>query len=121
MNIKFDEFKRYMEHIVAFEEFGDKLSEATSDYNKKTKDYSGFAVPSTTFDTVTLLERVTNDTSSWISYWVYELDCGRKHKDYTITEPDGTTIKLATIEDLWKLLKSEEQSVISKVCLSLNQ
>ena len=109
MNIKFDEFKRFMENIVAFEEIGDKLSAATSDYNKKTKDYADLSIPSTTFDTVTLLERVTNDTSSWISYWVYELDCGRKYKNRMITESDGTIIKLATIEDLWKLLKSEER------------
>lgn len=108
MNIKFDEFKRFMENIVAFEEIGDKLSAATSDYNKKTKDYADLSIPSTTFDTVTLLERVTNDTSSWISYWVYELDCGRKYKDGMITDEDNNNIKLKTIEDLWNVLNLDE-------------
>ena len=44
-----------------------------------------------------------NDTDDWISYWMWELDFGKKWKPGTVTI-DGTDVPLGTVDDLWNLL-----------------
>lgn len=107
MNITYDKFEKYMKHIVAFEEMQSEITMATSKYNNFTGDYADFGIPSTTFDTVELLSIVCDDTSGWIEYWVYELDCGREYKEGMIKSKNGSIIALQTIEDLWNLLSSK--------------
>jgi hypothetical protein len=51
-----------------------------------------------------LLEELMRDEStSWISYWTYELDCGKLYKDGCVTV-DGNIVKLETLEDLYTVL-----------------
>lgn len=45
------------------------------------------------------------DESDWLGYFCYELNFGERWKPGTITEEDGTDIKLQTPEDLYELLK----------------
>ena len=57
---------------------------------------------------VKLLEKMFNhgDTLSW---WIYELDYGRKYKDGCIVGQDGKEIDLSTAEKLYDyLIKKEE-------------
>lgn len=57
---------------------------------------------------VDLLKIVMNDLESdWIDYFMYELDFGKRYVEGCITEADGTSIKLATPEDLYDLLVKE--------------
>lgn len=51
-----------------------------------------------------LLKSTMEDTSEWIEYWLYELDCGRKYKPSSVTH-DGKPTKLKTIADLYALLR----------------
>ena len=53
-----------------------------------------------------ILVDATNDTSDWISYFIYELNFGKDWKDGMIKE-NGKDIKLQTTEDLWNLLAIE--------------
>ena len=50
-----------------------------------------------------LLEKMFND-SDIISYWLYELDYGKKYKEGDITEIDGTIIDISTPEKLYDFL-----------------
>ena len=50
-----------------------------------------------------LLEKMFND-SDIISYWLYELDYGKKYKEGDITEKDGTIIDISTPEKLYDFL-----------------
>ena len=50
-----------------------------------------------------LLEAVTDDENSWISYWLYDLAHGNKYKPGTI-KVDGKNVKLKTPDDLWRML-----------------
>ena len=52
---------------------------------------------------VKLLENMFNDEDI-LSWWLYELDYGRKFKIGYITEPDGTEIDLTTPEKLYDYL-----------------
>ena len=53
--------------------------------------------------TVSLLSNVMNDKETWIDYWLWELDCGRRD-DLVVTEADGTPIPMKTIDDLYNIL-----------------
>ena len=54
---------------------------------------------------VELLENMFNDKDI-LSWWLYDLDYGRKYKDGYITETDGTEIDLSTPEKLYDYLIS---------------
>ena len=47
------------------------------------------------------------DKDEWIDYFCFELDFGKKWKEGTITEKDGTDIILKTAEDLYNLLEKQ--------------
>lgn len=58
---------------------------------------------------VSILEEIFDDKENkWISYYLYELDCGKSYKDGDITEKDKDgnvrIIPLKTPEDLYNLL-----------------
>ena len=52
---------------------------------------------------IKVLEDVFDDTSEWISYFIYELDFGRKWKPGCVTE-DGKDIPLSTPEQLYDMI-----------------
>ena len=56
-----------------------------------------------------LLVEATNDEYDYISYFMWDLDFGRKWQPGTITEADGTDIPLKTIDDLWHLLENKDE------------
>lgn len=59
---------------------------------------------------VEILQIVFKDKGDWIGYWIYELEYGSRWKEDSITEADGTSIRLQTIEDLYKFLMEEMNS-----------
>lgn len=52
---------------------------------------------------IELLEYCTKDSdkNSNLSYFLWELDCGRNWKHGSITDEQGRDIKCETIDDLW--------------------
>lgn len=56
---------------------------------------------------IKLLASTMKDTSEWIEYWLYELDCGAKYRPSSVTDGKGKPIKLKTIANLYVLLKKE--------------
>lgn len=53
-----------------------------------------------------ILKDAMEDKDDWISYWIYELNCGKNYKPGTITQNDKD-IKLKTINDLYKCIKAK--------------
>lgn len=55
---------------------------------------------------VKLLEIAMNDISNgWISYWIYELNCGKEAKIDTVT-CKGKNVPIKTVDDLFNLIIS---------------
>jgi len=52
---------------------------------------------------VKMLELAMNDTSEWISYWLYECDCGKYSKN-KVKDKKGKNIPLKTISDLYNCI-----------------
>lgn len=54
---------------------------------------------------VELLENMFN--TDMVSYWVYDLDYGRKYKDGYVQDGEGNIIDLSTLEKLYDYLIEE--------------
>ena len=54
---------------------------------------------------------VTNDEYGFIHHWVYELNFGKCSAIQMIMGKDGEAVAIETVEDLWRLLNSEEKKV----------
>ena len=52
---------------------------------------------------ISLLETMFDDKDT-ISWWIYDLEYGKKYEDGCITEKDGTIIDLSTVEKLYNYL-----------------
>lgn len=101
--MEFSKFKKYIEAI----ENVSRLKEHISDIrlNDKRREFELY-FPSLECEVTSLLEHIMEDKGEWISYWVFELDFGKKYKDGMVTDADGSIIKLQTVEDLYNFLKS---------------
>lgn len=55
---------------------------------------------------VQLLENMFND-NDMISYWIYELNYGRKYEDGCVQDCDGNNIDISTVEKLYDYLVGE--------------
>ena len=108
MTISFDLFSRIMTHIAAIHKLENTVSDAFLAYNKATRDCSDCGMwPSILeSDLVLLLEYMTNDEDSWISYWLYELNCGEKYVEGSILDENDNPIPCKTLEDLYSLILS---------------
>lgn len=56
---------------------------------------------------VTLLEKIMRDSYNNISYFIYELDYGRKYKPGIITDSNGENLNFSTEEKLYDYLVKE--------------
>ena len=105
MKINKRDFISYMNRLLNYLDREKQLSEAMGNYCEDL----WFFHPK---DVITLVEDLLvdltgdNKDDSIISYWLYELDCGKKWEPGTITTLDGIDIKLQTVEDLYKYLVS---------------
>lgn len=106
MNIDYADFEKHMGNIVRILQFENSISELCCQMYKERLDCE-IRFPTLIEDVVDLLAMATQDKYNWISYWLFELDCGEKYKDGMITDADGNIIKLQTIHDLWGILLSE--------------
>ena len=48
------------------------------------------------------LEFAMNDTSQWISYWLYDCNCGRS--PMKVTDKNRKNVPMKTIKDLYKCI-----------------
>jgi len=109
MYISFDLFSQIITHIIASHKLGDDIYNAVSAYNKETHDCADCSFLPTRLedDLVMLLELAMNDEDGWISYWLYELDCGEKYKDGCILDDNDNSIPCKTIKELYELVMAE--------------
>lgn len=101
MPITFEIFKKAMEAVIDNWRMQEELNQVYNKYKRGVEVYD-FVLEDVI---VKLLEEILCDKeTSWISYWLYELDCGKDYRPGSVTEADGTLIPLESLEDLWNLL-----------------
>lgn len=107
-SITFDQFEKHINHAISIMHLQDSLYGVISDYNANNRDELDFGYwPTLLDDVVDLLELLTDDTENhWISYWFFDLDCGRTYKDGCVVDGNGNNIKMESLHDLWNVLKN---------------
>lgn len=50
------------------------------------------------------IKEAMNDEGNLISYWIYELDFGRKAKKGTVEDGNGKNLPIKTISDLYNII-----------------
>lgn len=106
MAISYIEFEKHITDIIRMIRLEDGINSLISNYNATQKQHTELSFPSLIDNVVDLLIRLTDDESNWISYWIFELDCGEKYEPGCVTF-NNENIKLKTIKDLWDLLNME--------------
>jgi hypothetical protein len=99
MNYK--KFHELITELVAIKKASDNLNDA---FKKFEPDFSGICFGRYEDIVMACLKEATGDTADWISYWVYELECGTKAKKESV-KYKGKSLPSKTIKDLWNLIK----------------
>ena len=107
INITFEDFERHLKDAESIMCLQDKLYEAVANYNdlnhKSEFDFGYF--PTLLDNLIELLEMLMDDCDNhWISYWMFDLNCGEKYHEGCVTDTEGKDVPLKTIEDLWNVL-----------------
>ena len=105
--INYEQFERHIKDILKITNFDDGLNELTKPFRESGEDFINISFPTLTSNVISLLEILTNDKNEWISYWIYELDCGKKYKEGCVVDANKKNIPLKTIKDLWNILINE--------------
>ena len=92
------QFTKLMTELVSLKRDEDKLNEA---FRKFEPDFNYICFGRYETLVVNALEIAMDDTSEWISYWLYECDCGRK--PMKVTEK-GKKLPCKTISDVYNLI-----------------
>ena len=56
-----------------------------------------------------VLKIATGDKDDWISYWLYELDCGTKAKKNSVKSKYGKGIPIKTLSDLFNIIEDDKK------------
>lgn len=96
--------KSFVEYINFIKKMQDSEMRIYHVLREEITDFDGFIYSKYETKFVDLLAEVMDDKDEWISYFIYELDFGQNWKEGTVTEKDGTDIRLQTPEDLYILL-----------------
>jgi hypothetical protein len=98
-----DQFKEVMLELI---ELGKIEREVDAAMKKLSPDFMGFSFEKPMNIILKTLKYAMKDNtdSDWISYWIYELDYGKKAKARTVTGKNGRNIPIKTIDDLYNIL-----------------
>ena len=96
--------KSFIEYINFIKKMQDSEMRIYHFLSEEITDFSGFIYSKYESKFVDLLAEAMGDKGEWIAYFIYELNFGENWKEGTVTEKDGTDIRLQTPEDLYIFL-----------------
>ena len=108
MLISKEKFVNIMNEIKAMDDASNRLSDALRDFDS-VSDFGGFSNFRAMDIAISLLNILVQDfpeecVGSTIEYFIYDLEWGTAWTEESITEADGTPIRLSTVEELYDYL-----------------
>lgn len=95
-----ESFYKVIDDYKTMFDFTDEMNELFDKYQTDGNIYP----PMCTESVIDLLEFIFDDKNHWISYWVWELEFGKRYEDGKIKDENGEDIPLRSVEDLYDLL-----------------
>lgn len=99
--MKKKEFIKLMKELVSLKKDEENLNKAFKKFEPDLN-YIGFGRYETLV--VRSLEFSVEDNSHWISYWLYDCDCGKR--EMKVTDKNGKKVPMKTLSDLYNLIKN---------------
>ena len=96
--------EQFIKSLTELKQLEEDIEKVHLALRKLDPDFGGFYICRLSTLVVDLLQSSMNDKVEDISYFIYELDYGKKWKKGTYTDKDKKDIKLKTMEDLYNLL-----------------
>jgi hypothetical protein len=96
-----ENFVKFLNELVSLKEDADAVHKALRKFDP---DFGFFSLGRYETLVVKLLETAANDKAEWVSYWLYEKECG-KRRNMTVSDKKGNKLKSTTPEDVWELIK----------------
>jgi len=97
-------FIKLMQELVSIKEDEDNLNKAFKKFNP---DFNYISFGRYEELVVKCLEQAMDDKNDWISYWLYELDCGKESKRLKVKDKKGKIIPTKTINDLYNIIENK--------------
>ena len=106
-----EQFLSIISHFSLMQDLQGRIDYVISDplYDSLDTDFMNitFSNPRIEQDLVDVLEDMFKDESHWISYFIYDLQCGVDWHEGMIIDKNGNDIPLGNAYDLWNLLIEE--------------
>lgn len=103
-------FVNILDKIVKQIEFDKDFSSKLQDLFPEDRIYIGYDNSNAIDAAIKALGELTGDQETdWISYWLWELNCGESYEIGYVTK-DGKDIPLKTPEDLYNMLKEDYEN-----------
>lgn len=101
--------EKFVEYMNELEELNKIEDEITQSFKKLDKDFNFISFSKFEILIVKLLEEAMEDKprewDSWISWWIYETDFGKKKEIAYSAEKTGVSFKLKNAGDLYDFIK----------------
>jgi hypothetical protein len=94
-----------MKKLVEYKKLDDDVREISKKIDPDSYGISVFALFETTF--VGLIKECVDDKYDWISYWLYECDCGKSDFVDSVKNKRGEKIPLRTLGNLYDCIKNK--------------
>ena len=91
-----EQFTKLVSELVSIKQDEDSLNKALQKFEP---DFNYICFGRYETLVVRSLELAMNDTSSWISYWLYDCDCGKN--PMKVTNKKGKRVPMKTISNLY--------------------
>lgn len=110
--ITYNDFEKYLTKIQRVHEFESDILEIEHNYDDLTLDHVspipcwGLTMEDELVDCLEKALDLKPDEYgyTWVSYWVWETDCGRQN---TLIEIDGEEVSIAEVYSLWNVIERE--------------
>lgn len=117
--ITYNDFERYLTKIQRIHELEDEIIDLENKYDEISLDCMSFLPCHTLImedELIDCLEKGLNLKPdecgyTWVSYWVWETDCGQRN---TIVEIDNKEVNIAEIANLWKVIEWEKSGELNE-------
>lgn len=101
-----EDFIKYMREIRKIVNQERKLDKAFKEFDS---DFGGFTLGNCVPLMLDILATAMNDTSEWISYYVYETEFATNSCADSVTDENGNKIPFKTYSDLYDMIMSEKE------------
>lgn len=96
------QFTKIMQELVSLKSDEENLNQA---FKRFEPDFNYICFSRHETLIVKCLEFAMQDKNNWISYWLYDCDCGKNN--LKVTNKHGKRIPLKTISNLYNLIKNK--------------